>query len=53
MPSPYISTGTVIFASTLPANSFSGNTAGGGGHNYGTSCFNYVGGAGTFTGSCS
>jgi hypothetical protein len=38
--------GTVTFASTLPANSFSGNTAG---HNNYGNCMNYA----TITGSCS
>jgi hypothetical protein len=39
--------GTATFASTLPANSFSGNT---GSNNYGN-CYKY--GTGTITGNCS
>jgi hypothetical protein len=41
------SSGTATFASTHPANSFSGNT--GGTNNYGN-CHKY--GGGTITGSC-
>ena len=39
--------GTATFASTLPANTFSGNTSGG--NDYGN-CYK---GSGTITGSCS
>ena len=40
---------SVTFASTLPANSFSGNT---GTTNYGNSCYKWDSAPNSFTGSC-
>jgi hypothetical protein len=44
-----VGSGTATFASTLPANSFSGNTGSSGNNNYGN-C--YKSSSSTITGSC-